>query len=160
MYRSSREVGMVRPKASEANLRAAVAFVNILIVREQLDRCNERRACVYLKGSGSLYAAFRALLPELTRGSLDKNPDNRQGVTTIELNKALKRTGLKSARKRNQTEDGMKRRYKVTSKVTRGALAIIRCFLIFEHMTSVLLNFQACSIGKTADGWTHPRGQT
>ena len=105
--------GMVRPKASETNLVAAVTFADILIVREQTYRSNTSFDRVFCKGSGSLYHAFHALLPELTRDSLDKNPENRQGVSMIELNKALKMTGLKSARKRDRTEDGEKRRCKV-----------------------------------------------
>ena len=104
---------MVRPKASKTNLVAAVTFADILIVREQAYRSNTSFDRVYCKGSGSLYHAFHALLPELTRGSLDKNPENRQGVSMIELNKALKITGLKSARKRDRMVDGVIRRCKV-----------------------------------------------
>ena len=108
---------MVRPKASEANLQAAVSFVDLLIVRELSDGSSLGMARVHRKGSHSLFAAFRAFVPELVRRSRDKNPENRQGVSIIELNKALKSSGLKCNRKRDRTEDGVKWLYKVRTQL-------------------------------------------
>jgi hypothetical protein len=104
---------MVRPKASEANLRVALSFAHILIAREKLDDTEEQTSRVLRKGPRSLFAAFRACFPDLARYSRQRFPKNRQAVSMIELNKGLCCIGLTSRRKRERTEDGVRKLHKV-----------------------------------------------
>ena len=98
---------MVRPKASDTNLRAAMAFVEVVIHREQPGKSTGRREVrVQRRGPCSIYAIIRACLPELTRDSREKFPRNRDGVTQIEFNKAMKSAGFKSIRKKIETIHG------------------------------------------------------
>ena len=105
---------MVRPKVSEANLQVALAFADVLVSREMRSKSDLLGYRVICKGVCSLFAAFRACFPELTRETRDKHPKNRNGISIIELNKALKLSGLRTLRKRAHTGDGVKWVYKVT----------------------------------------------
>ncbi len=97
---------MVRPKASNENLAVALAFANIIVVRDSTDSIHGVMR-VHRKGPRSLYAAFRACVPELARNSSEQNPVNRTAVTCIEFNKLLQSSGLESTRKRDRTPDGV-----------------------------------------------------
>jgi hypothetical protein len=103
---------MVRPKASDENLAAALAFANILIIRKSMNN-NEGTKRVHRKGSRSLYAAFRACIPELARNSEDQNPKNRSAVTCVEFNKIMHWSGLESIRRRDRSRNGVKWTLKV-----------------------------------------------
>ncbi len=110
---------MVRPKASNENLAVALALANIIIVRQSTEN-GHGSLRVHRKGSRSLYAAFRACLPELARNSEEQNPKNRFAVTCIEFNKILLSSGLQSIRKRDRTPTGVKWTLKVDfAKVAR-----------------------------------------
>ena len=103
---------MVRPKASNENLAVALAFANILIIRESMENIRGVMR-VHRKGPRSLYAAFRACIPELARNSDEQNPKNRYAVTCVEFNKIMHSSGLQSIRKRDRTSDGVKWKLKV-----------------------------------------------
>jgi hypothetical protein len=97
---------MGRPRASQQNIRTALAFAEIVIVRTKLaKRNNQNKVLVARKGRRSIYAAFAACFPDLARDSHDKKPMNRQGVSMVELNKALQEAGLRSVRRKNQSDD-------------------------------------------------------
>ena len=113
---------MVRPKASEVNLRIALSFVDMLIVREKVGAADTNASRVARKGPRSPFAAFRACFPDLARNSQDRYPKNRQAVSNVELNKAMKSTGLRSIRKRDMTEEGVRWLYKVTQIVAESLL--------------------------------------
>lgn len=73
------------------NLRIAAAFSEVMIVRMDAAEINSTRSAteVPCNGSRALFAAFTACFPDLARNPTEKHPHNRQGVTAIELNKAL-----------------------------------------------------------------------
>jgi hypothetical protein len=114
---SAHPPGMVRPRASEANLRAALSFADILIARKTMGDAIPKASRVPLKGPRSIYAAFRECFPELVRNSRDRFPKNRQAVSMIELNKMLFRSGLKSLRKIERTDSGIVLLNKVSLKM-------------------------------------------
>lgn len=82
---------MVRPRASIHNLGVAVAFSEIITVRmDSSDVYDSRKFLeVPCNGSRTVFAAFALCIPDLARDSSDKHPHNRQGITAVELNKAM-----------------------------------------------------------------------
>ena len=106
---------MVRPRASENNVRVALAFADIVTVstRPGIDTNEGLSVPVARKGGRSIFAAFSVCLPELARDSREKRPKNRHGVAMMEMNKALQAAGLKSVRKRDRIEGGVRWRSKV-----------------------------------------------
>ena len=87
-------LSMVRPRASTRNLSIAVAFGQIFVVRAPSKAQHIPIPC---HGPRSLYALFAACFPHLSRGTQDKQPKNRCGVTMVEFNKALHSTGFRQA---------------------------------------------------------------
>jgi hypothetical protein len=105
---------MVRPRASEQNIGTALAFADVVTMQIQPGTANDSSTLlVARKGQQSIYAAFAACFPELARESHDKKPKNRHGVAVMELNKALHACGLRSVRKRDRTDGGIRWRSKV-----------------------------------------------
>jgi hypothetical protein len=93
---------MVRPKGSQDNIRAALAFAEIITVRgEQTNRLNNHNLLVPFKGPGSIFAVFCECLPELVRVSGGNHAENRSGLSSVELNKSLPTIGLRTERKRS-----------------------------------------------------------
>ena len=113
---------MGRPKVSEGNMRLALAFSDILIRRDKADASNSH---VDRKGPHSLFAAFCACFPELTRNSCDKHPKNRQGLSMIELNKALKSTGMRCTRKREYSRHGVRWLCKVHCTINNDGMFVM-----------------------------------
>jgi hypothetical protein len=132
---------MVRPKASNENLAVALAFAQIVIVREST-RNMHSQVRVHRKGPRSLYALFCACVPELARNSKDPNPINRSAVTCIEFNKILQEVGLHSLRKRDRTPNGVKWTLKV-QYCSRN---------MFHSKATFYLILHSHSIGRIADG--------
>ncbi len=99
---------MGRPKASDPNLRAAMAFAEVVISREQFQMSNARDVRIHRRGPSSIFAVFRACLPELARDSREKFPSNRDGVSMVEFNKSMKNAGFRSFRKKVETIHGIK----------------------------------------------------
>ena len=95
---------MVRPRASEQNIRIALEFADVMMIRTTVT--DEYMPLVALKGRQSIHAAFAACLPQLTRNSNEKSPKNRHGVAVMELNKALKAAGLKIFRRKIKIING------------------------------------------------------
>ena len=95
---------MVRPKASIGNLRVALAVANTAIV--QGEHTGNNAHLITGTGPGSVQGFFCRVCPELARNPKDKNPINREGVTCAELNKALKRAGLRILKKRRLSPEG------------------------------------------------------
>jgi hypothetical protein len=83
---------MVRPRASKNNLSLALKFSKMIILPTETkkDKGSERVVLVACSGPLACYAAFAACFPDLVRDSDNKRPRNRQGVTCVELNKAMK----------------------------------------------------------------------
>ena len=83
---------MVRPKASKHNLSIALAFSKAIIVDDKHEKSSvvDRHIFVSCSGRRAIYTAFSACFPELSRDSSDKQPENRRGVSCIELSKAMK----------------------------------------------------------------------
>jgi hypothetical protein len=105
---------MVRPRASDNNVRIALAFADIVTVQTKPGLPNgSPTVLVARKGRQSIFAAFAACLPELARDSQEKRPKNRHGVALMEFNKALQSIGLKSVRKRDRIDGGIRWRSKV-----------------------------------------------
>jgi hypothetical protein len=104
---------MVRPKASLGNLRVALAFAELMIVRSRLGEENPKKMRILRKGPRSPYAAFRACFPDLVRYTRDKYPTDRLAVSILEFDKALKRAGFKSYRRRERTDNAIQWRFKV-----------------------------------------------
>lgn len=105
---------MVRPRASENNVRIALAFADIVTMQTKPGLSNDNSTVlVARKGRQSIFAAFSACLPDLARDSREKRPKNRHGVALMELNKALQSMGLKSVRKRDRIDGGIRWRSKV-----------------------------------------------
>ncbi len=105
---------MVRPRASEENIRIALAFADTVMVQAKPGMIHDGNAVlVARKGHQSIHAAFAACFPDLVRDSHEKRPKNRQGVAMVELNKALQAAGLRVVRKRNRIDGGIRWRSKV-----------------------------------------------
>ncbi len=105
---------MVRPRASEENIRIALAFADTVMVQAKPGMIHDGNAVlVARKGQQSIHAAFAACFPDLARDSHEKRPKNRQGVAMVELNKALQAAGLRVVRKRNRIDGGIRWRSKV-----------------------------------------------
>lgn len=124
---------MVRPRASDNNLRVALAFADIVTVRiPQIQSHNPSTVLVAREGGQSIFMAFQACLPALARDAHEKRPKNRRGVAVLELNKALKATGMKALRTKDRTEGGIKWRSKVlrNSKIPflRACRSFVRSF--------------------------------
>ncbi len=118
---------MVRPRASEANIRIALAFADIVTVQTRPGAPNDPNAVlVARKGRQSIFAAFSTILSGLARDSRAKRPKNRRGVALMELNKALKAAGLKSVRKRDRIDGGVRWR-------SKASLYMHTCYKIFER---------------------------
>ena len=123
---------MVRPRASEQNIRTALAFAETVMVQTSADPTNAHDGSILLvarKGRRSIHAAFAACLPQLARDSLEKRPNNRHGVAVMELNKAMQAAGLRSVRKRDRRIDGGVR---WRSKVRIKPLELTDCVLGFS----------------------------
>ncbi len=100
---------MVRPRASAANIRIALAFADIVTVQTRPGGSDEPgTVMVARKGRQSIFAAFSGVLSGLARDSREKRPKNRHGVALMELNKALQAAGLRSVRKRDRIEGGVR----------------------------------------------------
>ncbi len=80
---------MVRPRASECNLRASVAFGKAITICLDAKDWTPDMAPIPCSGPKSIFAALCECLPELARSAQDKRPNNRKGVTEIELNKSI-----------------------------------------------------------------------
>jgi hypothetical protein len=105
---------MVRPRGSENNVRVAVAFAEIVMIRTAPGvPPDPSTVLIARKGRQSVFAVFAACFPELVRDSRERRPKNRHGVAVLELNKALQSKGLKSLRKRDRSEGGVRWRAKV-----------------------------------------------
>ena len=106
---------MVRPRASDANIRIALVFADIVTVQTRPGTPSDSSTVlVARKGRQSIFAAFSACLPDLARDSREKRPKNRQGVALMEINKALQTAGLKSVRKRDRIDGGVRWRSKAS----------------------------------------------
>ena len=100
---------MVRPRASENNVRAAIAFADIVVKQTVPGHIKDASTVlVARKGKYSVFSMFAACFPQLVRDARDKRPQNRRGIAVLELNKALHSLGLKSLRKRNRSEEGVR----------------------------------------------------
>jgi hypothetical protein len=99
---------MVRPRASDDNLRLAVAFAQSMIIEFDSYGIMTEPAPVFCYGGRSSFAAFAEFFPELARDALDKCPMNRHGVTVVELNKALKSVGFMPMRMQDRSSDPSK----------------------------------------------------
>jgi hypothetical protein len=87
---------MVRPRASDRNLTVAVAFGKMVTCELEDDfRTEGSGALVLCNGRFNIHSVFSLCLPTCSRDSLAKHPQSRFGVSSIELNKALKQTGLR-----------------------------------------------------------------
>ena len=105
---------MVRPRASEQNIQIALAFADVVMVQMKPGIVSDANTVlVTRKGRQSIHAAFAACFPNLARDSHEKRPKNRQGVAVMELNKALQAAGLRSVRKRDRIDGGVRWRSKV-----------------------------------------------
>ncbi len=80
---------MVRPRASESNLSAAVAFGKAITICLDANDWTADMATIPCSGPESIFAVLCECLPHLVRDAYDKKPNNRKGVTEIELNKAI-----------------------------------------------------------------------
>ena len=109
---------MVRPKASEHNLSVAVSFASMLISSDEDHVRMESR--IPFIGPRSIYSLFSEALPALSRDVRHKYPMNRKGVTEVELNKALLRSGL-SADRRFEFFDAVPRSSSNRSTLVIGA---------------------------------------
>ena len=80
---------MVRPRASDHNLRIAAAFSQVLML--ETDPCKPIKddESIAQIGCRSLFPVFATCLPHLARIARDKRPKFRNGVSYIELNKYL-----------------------------------------------------------------------
>jgi hypothetical protein len=88
---------MVRPRASDRNLSIATRFAKMLISFK--DRQDPGETPVPLTGSGSIHQILAMVLPVVARDNRDSCPQNRSGVTAVELNKALKGIGMNPIRR-------------------------------------------------------------
>jgi hypothetical protein len=105
---------MVRPRASEHNVQIALTFADAVMVQTKPGMVSDvNTVMVARKGHQSIHTAFAACFPDLSRDSREKRPKNRQGVAVMELNKALQAAGLKSVRKRDRIDGGIRWRTKV-----------------------------------------------
>ena len=87
---------MVRPRASDRNLAIAVAFGKMVTCELEDGFGTEGSgASVLCNGRFNIHCVFFLCLPTCSRDSLAKRPQSRFGVSSIELNKALKQTGLR-----------------------------------------------------------------
>ncbi len=93
---------MVRPKGSKDNIRAALAFAEIILVRGEMQNYPVGSLVPY-KGPGSIFAALCDCLPELARVDSKNHSENRRGVSSIELNKSLQSIGIRTERKLSNT---------------------------------------------------------
>jgi hypothetical protein len=89
---------MVRPKGSKENIRAALAFAEISLIRGEQPN-QPTHSLVPFKGPGSIFAIFCECLPELARIPGENHSENRRGVSSVELNKSLPIIGLRTERK-------------------------------------------------------------
>ncbi len=80
---------MVRPRASESNLRACAAFGKAITICVDAKDWIADMAPIPCSGSKSIFAALCECLPDLVRAANDKQPKNRKGVTEIEFNKSI-----------------------------------------------------------------------
>ena len=109
---------MVRPRASDRNLKIAVAFGRIVVMRYDAGVPCDGVSPVSCSGGRSIFPAFATCFPDLARDARDKRPKNRQAVAAIELNKGLQLDGLRSVRKQERV-DGTRSRSKVCACVQR-----------------------------------------
>ena len=93
----------MRAKGSERNKQIAVFFSNVVSLSEPN---NGNIDCI---GPKSLFAAFAQCFPTLTRDGKDPKPENKQGVSMIEMNKSLMGAGYDIYRKREYASGICKR---------------------------------------------------
>jgi hypothetical protein len=142
---------MVRPRASESNIRIALVFAEIVTVQTRPGAPNDpSTVLVARKGRQSIFAAFAACLPGLARDSREKRPKNRHGVALMELNKALQTAGLKSVRKRDRIDGGV--RWRSKASLTFGPFLCPICFQNMVNCTPTHGGPLLSSFGRTAGG--------
>jgi hypothetical protein len=91
---------MVRPKASEENLKIALGFANTVTTS-----CSDVKAkgnYVNCRGSFSIFAALSHCFPKLVKCSTVTDPKDRQSISDIELYKYLAHNGYASKRFRSR----------------------------------------------------------
>jgi hypothetical protein len=93
---------MVRPKASEKNLKIAADFADAITTRIPKNDEKKQNMQVTCKGSNSIFAALRFCLPKITRHPNEAVLLHRNGVSEIELNKYLIKNGYESSRHRRR----------------------------------------------------------
>ncbi len=103
---------MVRPKASEENLKVALGFANA--VTTSCSNVNDKGRNVNCKGSASIFAALSQCLPLLVRCSKPTDPKDRHAMSEMELNKYLAHNGYTRLRCRSRipgTSHGWNKEY-------------------------------------------------
>ena len=93
----------MRAKGSERNKQIAVLFSNVVSLSEPT---KETIPCI---GPKSLFAAFAQCFPYLTRDGKDPDPNNKQGISILEMNKSLINAGFNVFRKREYVSGICKR---------------------------------------------------
>jgi hypothetical protein len=91
---------MVRPKASEENLKIALGFAKSITLS-----CSDVKNSGYVvrcKGSASLFSALSLCLPKLVRGSVVNGAEGRESISEIEFNKYLAQNSFTKLRCRNR----------------------------------------------------------
>jgi hypothetical protein len=120
---------MVRPRASDGNVRIALAFADIVTIQTKPGICKVKFSIpVARKGRQSVFAAFAACFPNLARDANEKNPKNRRGVSLIEFNKAMQSMGLISVRKRDKVDGHIRWSTKVCCRIELCSMGKINLF--------------------------------
>jgi hypothetical protein len=88
---------MPRPRASQHNLRVALAFSRTIVVIEKRSHSSEWRDIVHVpcRGKEGVFSAFAVCFPELVRFK-DTPLQNSRGVADIELKKIMQVSHLTS----------------------------------------------------------------
>jgi hypothetical protein len=92
----------MRPKASQQNLQIAAAFANAVTIQDCDTKHFNTLALVNCKGSCSIFAALSVCIPDIVRWPEKHDLFGTAGVSEIELNKFLARSGYTSVRHRNR----------------------------------------------------------
>jgi hypothetical protein len=93
----------MRPKGSDRNKQIAVLFSDIVSLNVM---CDGDIPCI---GPRSLFSIFSLCFPSCTRDGKDVNPEHRDGISMIEMNKSLMSTGYIHYRKREEMSGEYKR---------------------------------------------------
>lgn len=96
-YRPGPQTIMVRPRASDRNMTIAIRFAKMLTSFKE--KADLQDTPVPLIGLGSIHHFLSLALPAIARDKREISPKNRAGVTAVELNKALKVTGMNYSRR-------------------------------------------------------------